>query len=601
MFFKKRKPRKRKTKKKISFKYNLKIYWEFLKKYKLLFFTLLVVSLILEGMGVSEKFIFKMFVDKGTEFSNKIISFEVFVNLLIILAIVFLVITISRVVLRWLYIHMINHLDANLILNLKRKFFNHIIHLSHEFHTTHKSGTLISRLIRGARAIERMTDLLLFNFSSFIFRLIIVLGSLVYFDFLSAIVVLVTTFSFVFYNLLINSLQQTSRLMAIRKEDKEKGYISDTVTNIDSIKYFGKENLIEKRFGRLNILVKLANIKNWNFFRWLNSGEVLIIGIGTFFVVYFPIMKFLNGDIKLGTLVFIYTIYSELIGALFWFVHGIRDFYRTMSDFEDLFKYYKIENEIKDKPNAKKLKIKKGKIEFKNITFRYKKRKILDNFSLKIPANKKYALVGLSGSGKTTLIKLLYRFYDPDEGKILIDGRDIREFKKESLRSEFSIVPQECVLFDDTIYNNIKFSNPKASYKDVKKAMKFAQLDRIVGILPKGDKTIVGERGIKLSGGEKQRVSIARALIANKKVLVLDEATSSLDSETERDIQRDLQSLMKGKTCIIIAHRLSTIMNADRIIVIDKGKIVQEGTHKELIKKKGIYRKLWNLQKGGYL
>jgi len=233
--------------------------------------------------------------------------------------------------------------------------------------------------------------------------------------------------------------------------------------------------------------------------------------------------------------------------------------------------------------------------------FKYHKRKIFNKFNLKIPANKKVAFVGHSGCGKTTLVKLLYRFYDIENGQILIDNKDIRDVKQESLREEMSMVPQEAVLFDDTIYNNVAFSNPKASKQEVLRAMRFAQLDKVVKDFPDKEKTIVGERGVKLSGGEKQRVSIARAILANKKILVLDEATSSLDSETEHEIQRDLEKLMQGRTSIIIAHRLSTIMHADMIIVLQKGKIVQTGTHRQLITKSGEYKKLWNLQKGGYI
>lgn len=598
MFFRKK---KKKRKEKIDFKYNLKIYWSLLRDYKFLFVFILVLGLLLEGAFVVDKFIFKVLIDKGTAFVGKTISSSAFIEILIMVVVIFSILVISRTILKWIKIHFINRLDADLILNLKKKFFNHLIYLSHEFHTSHKSGALISRLIRGGRAIERMTDLVVFNFSSFIFQLVIATGSILYFDLAPALAIFVMAVVFIFYNLLINSLQQTSRLMANRKEDSEKANISDIFANVDSIKYFGKENFIKRKFGKLSALVKLANIKNWNYFRWLDAGETFIIGVGTFFVVYFPIVKLLAGEMSLGTLVFIYTVFGSLVSHLFWFVHGIRDFYRTMSDFESLFQYYKIENEIKDVPSAKEFKVKKGKIEFKNITFAYKKRKILDDFNLVVPPNKKYALIGLSGAGKSTVIKLLYRLYDLEQGEILIDDKDIRSFKQESLREGLSIVPQECVLFDDTIYNNIKFSNPKASEKEIKAAMKFSQLDKIIGILPKGIKTIVGERGVKLSGGEKQRVSIARALLANKKILVLDEATSSLDSKTEYEIQRDLQELMKGRTSIIIAHRLSTIMKADKIIVIDEGKIVQQGTHRQLVKKKGIYRKLWKLQKGGYI
>ena len=245
--------------------------------------------------------------------------------------------------------------------------------------------------------------------------------------------------------------------------------------------------------------------------------------------------------------------------------------------------------------------IKSGEIEFKNVFFSYGNKKILDDFSLKIPEDKKIAFVGQSGSGKSTLVRLLYRLYDVNSGEILIDGKDIREFKQESLRGEMSIVPQDCILFDDTIYNNILFSNPSASKSEVMKAIKFAQLDKVIDQLPEKEDTIVGERGVKLSGGEKQRVSIARALLADKKILVLDEATSALDSETEYEIQKSLIDLMKGRTSIIIAHRLSTIMTADKIVVLKGGKIVQQGKHSELIEQPGEYRKLWNLQKGGYL
>jgi ATP-binding cassette subfamily B protein len=247
------------------------------------------------------------------------------------------------------------------------------------------------------------------------------------------------------------------------------------------------------------------------------------------------------------------------------------------------------------------LKVKKGEIVFDNVSFSYDKRKIFSNFSLKIQPGMKVALVGHSGSGKTTLVKLLYRFYDVNSGRILIDGKDIREFKQESLRSEMAIVPQECVLFDDTIYNNVAFSKPEASRKEVMQAIKFAQLDKIIKEFPYKENTIVGERGVKLSGGEKQRVSIARAILSNRKILVLDEATSSLDSETEFEIKRDLEKLMENRTSVIIAHRLSTIMKADVIVVLKKGEIVQVGNHNKLIAQFGEYKKLWNLQKGGYI
>jgi len=275
---------------------------------------------------------------------------------------------------------------------------------------------------------------------------------------------------------------------------------------------------------------------------------------------------------------------------LFSFVHGMRGFYRSMADFQALFEYMDYENEIKDASRAKNLVVRRGDIEFKNVEFHYtKKKRIFKNFNLKIKQREKVALVGPSGCGKSTLIRLLYRLYDPQDGAIYIDGKDLKQFKQESLRSELSIVPQECVLFDDTIYNNIAFSRPGATKKEVLQATHFGQLDRIIRDFSEGVNTIVGERGVRLSGGEKQRVSIARAILANKKVLILDEATSSLDSETEHEIQHDLDKLMEGRTSIIIAHRLSTIMKADKIIVMENGKITQIGTHNQLIKNPGTF------------
>jgi ABC-type multidrug transport system fused ATPase/permease subunit len=333
----------------------------------------------------------------------------------------------------------------------------------------------------------------------------------------------------------------------------------------------------------------------------MDSGQALIIGLGTLFLIFFTVQDFLANKITIGSLVFIFSTFGALTGPLFRFTWGMREFYQSMADFESLFKYGKIENEIKDPASGKKAKIQKGEIEIKNISFSYGKRKIFENLSLSIPKNKKIALVGPSGCGKTTLVKLIYRLYDVQVGKITIDGKDVKNFEQESYRSEMSIVPQDCALFDDTVYNNIAFSNPTASRKDVFAAIKFAQLDKIIEKFPQKENTVVGERGVKLSGGERQRVSIARAVLANKKVLVLDEATSSLDSETEHEIQKDLEILMKDRTSIIIAHRLSTIMKADTIVVMDKGKIVQMGNHEHLIKQEGLYKKLWQLQKGGYI
>jgi ATP-binding cassette subfamily B protein len=591
----------KKNKYKIDFKYNLSVFWSFLKNYKLLFLSLLFCVLLGQGKEILDKFLFKVIIDKGTEFVAGNLIREAFVNILIIIGSIFIGLTILGSFFSWIQCHLLTLLESKLIRDLKYKFFNHIISLDQRFHVTHKTGSLISRLMKGSGAIETITDVILYNFAPFIFQTIIASTSIIYFNWVSALTIFITASVFILFSFFMQRFQESSKIDLNKTEDLEKGITADFFTNISSIKYFGKENLIKTKYKKLVNSSTKKLIIYWNYFRTLRFGQTLILGIGTFFVIYFPLIQLLDGKMTLGTLTFIYTIYVGLLGQMFGFVSGIRNYYRSMADFQELFEYGKVKKEILDKPYAKNLEIKKGEIEFKNLFFNYGKRKIFEDFNLIIPANKKVALVGHSGCGKTTLIKLLYRFYDIEKGNILVDEKDIRDVKQESLRSEMSMVPQECILFDDTIYNNIAFSNPKASKEEVMKAIKFAQLEEIIKEFPDKEKTIVGERGVKLSGGEKQRVSIARAILANKKILVLDEATSALDSQTEYDIQKDLNNLMEGRTSIIIAHRLSTIMHADKIVVLKRGKIVQIGTHRQLINQRGEYRKLWDLQKGGYI
>lgn len=585
----------------LHMKYNLGIYWTLLKKYWVVFALLLSSILIVEAAQIADKLLFKILIDRSTEFVAQALEAHVFLSVLIALAIGYAGILVLRTAARWCESHFLVTLEVKMIRDLKVRFFNHILHLSYGFHTSHKTGSLISRLVRGGSAVERMTDVLAFNAAPLLFQLVVVGLSLSFFDRTSMLVMFVTTLLFIGVSYVVQRMQQRSNIRANLAEDIEKAHISDFFTNIDSIKYFGKEDLIKKKFARLTWKTQEAYRKNWQFFRWLGSLQHLIIGLGAVGILLTPLIRFYHGEMSLGTLVFIFTVYGNLIDPMFGFVGGMRGFYRSMADFDSLFQYGRFENEIKDQPHSQPLKITEGSIELRNLTFAYHKRPLFKNFNLAIRKHQKIALVGHSGCGKTTLVKLLYRLYDPQEGAVLIDGKDIRQFQQESVRSELSVVPQDCVLFDDTIYNNIAFSKPGASRAEVMQAMKFAQLDVLVKSFPRKEQTIVGERGVKLSGGEKQRVSIARAILANKKLLVLDEATSSLDSRTEHEIQRDLENLMKGRTTIIIAHRLSTVMKADVIVVLDRGKIVQMGNHRQLLQQRGLYRKFWNLQKGGYL
>lgn len=586
---------------KVDWRRNLSEYWGILKNYKGLLTILSVFVVTAELMQVVPKFLFKEVVDRGTLFANGSLGAEEISFILVVLAVIYLLSQAVEVVSHWLKSRVLAKLEVQMITDLKMKYFGHILKLDHSFHTTNKTGSLISRMTRGAGAIERMTDTFILSFAPMILQLIIVSISLAYFEISSIFVIGTVVVCFVGFSAFVQRKQNIARILENRAEDGEKANISDVFSNVDSVKYFGKEGLIIRIFSGLAKKTERAHFNSWSYYAWMEAGQIAIISIGTIMLLLFPILKFLDGALSLGEIVFIYTIYGNLMGPMWGFVSGMRGYYRSMTDFQSLFDYGEIGSKINDKKGAKSIKIKKGKIEFRDVEFGYKKRRIFRNFNLNIGKNKKFAFVGHSGCGKSTLVNLLYRFYDVERGAILIDDIDVRDIKQESLRAEMAIVPQECVLFDDSIWNNIKFSNPKASPEEIKKAIRFAQLDKIIREMPQKEKTIVGERGVKLSGGEKQRVSIARAILADKKILVLDEATSALDSETEFEIQKDLAKLMEGRTSIIIAHRLSTIMHADLIVVMKRGKIVEMGTHLALLRKKGEYCRLWKLQRGGYI
>ncbi len=585
----------------IDFKFNIRMYFSFISKYRGLFLFVVGVAFLVEILAIVPSFIFKYLIDGATSFISGGISKPEFFNVLVILGALSAADIVLRSVLRWVHVHFINRLSGNLMRDVKRKFFNHVIGLSYRFHTSNKTGALISRIIRGAGAVEGMTDMIIFNVLPTVFGLLSISTIIFYFNKITAGVLLFFSALFIGFTLFMQNKQKKANMLSNNASDFEKANISDFLTNIASIKYFGKQKAVRSRFKEITKKTLKAGLYHWDYFRWSSSGQMIIIGLAGTLLLFIPAFELWNGRMGIGTLTLIYTATGRVTGQLYSFVWAIRGFYRSMADFESLFQYSKEKNEIQDKKEAKEYRIMDGRLHFKNVWFKYYDKWVFKDFDISVSKGKKIAIVGHSGSGKSTLIKLLYRLYDVDKGAILIDDHDIRDFKKESLRAQMSIVPQEAILFDDTIYNNIAFSKPQAKRKDVLKAMSLAQLEKIVRTFPKKEKTIVGERGVKLSGGEKQRVSIARAILANKKILVLDEATSSLDSETENEIQKALEVLLQGKTSIIIAHRLSTIMKADMIVVMDKGRIVQTGTHTNLISQDGLYKSLWNLQKGGYI
>ncbi len=593
----------------VDLKFNLRTLWKFLRKYKPLMWGILVVSLLIELASIFDSFLFKYLVDKATLFTDKALPSETFATIIIIAVVVYICVSIVKSISWFFKIRFINVLDGSLMRDIEKKSFDHIINLSYRFHSNKKTGSIISQFTRGVSKVESFVDAFVFNFIPIAFRLILSTGFILYFDVRTALAVVVMSIVFIIIGVTITNKQKIPQSVANYREDLLKQNLSDVFLNIETVKYFAKEKRTYKYFGHLSNRLRAARLYFWNFFSWHAALQTLVIGLGLSAVFYFSFTGFRQGNITLGSITFIYASVFKLLPLLFGLMHGYREYVRAIVDVDALFNMFKEENEVADLPASKKLSVDKGEIDFDHVSFAYpqtgkssRKDRVLKDFDLKVKANKKVALVGPSGSGKTTIIKLLYRLYDLPEGKISIDGHDISSVTQRSLRNAMSIVPQEPLLFDNSIFFNVAYANPNATEKQVWKAIRFAQLDKFIKRLPYKENTIVGERGVKLSGGEKQRVSIARAILADKKILVLDEATSALDSETEMEIQKDLDKLMQGRTSIIIAHRLSTIMKADVIVVMDKGKIVEIGNHKELTNKHGgLYRRLWRLQQGGML
>ncbi|HLD72142.1 MAG TPA: ABC transporter ATP-binding protein [Candidatus Nanoarchaeia archaeon] len=592
---------------KIDLKYNLKTLWGFVKKYRWSFYGLIFLMLLNEIFAFLDNFAFKYLVDKGTLFSQGNLSPETLWEILLIIVFLFILLKIISALFWFITLRVVNLMEAKVMNDIEKKSFWHILTLSYRFHLNKRTGSLISQFTRGVNKVEAFGDAIIFNFIPVFFRILLSVGVIFYFDIATSLVVLITCVLFAMVGIYFTNLQKVPQNIANYHEDNLKQNLSDVFQNIETVKYFAKEKDTYHYFSTLSEKLKVARNKFWNYFSWLSAIDTLVLGLGIAAIFYFSFTGLMQGRISLGSITLIYAAVWRLIPMLFNLMHGYRQFIRSSVDVDALFQMFKEENEVIDLPEAKKLQVAQGKIEFKNVSFAYPasgrdNRTVIKNFSHILKPNTKVALVGPSGGGKTTVIKLLYRLFDLPEGQILIDEQDIHQVAQESLRNSISVVPQEPILFDNTLWFNIAYANPRAGKRKVWQAIRFAQLDKFIAQLPKKEKTIVGERGVKLSGGEKQRVSIARAILADKKILVLDEATSALDSETEKEIQACLEKLMKNRTTIMIAHRLSTIMKADEIIVLDQGRIVEIGTHDQLANKQGgLYQRLWGLQRGGRL
>ncbi|MEI7741162.1 MAG: ABC transporter ATP-binding protein [bacterium] len=485
--------------------------------------------------------------------------------------------------------------------DLQQTGFENMIGHSHDFFSNAFSGSLVRRISRVGRAFEGVMDELFANLWPT--ALVIVAALFGLYSRFPSLAYIFAAFIVVFIVLNYLATMWKMKLDVLRSEmdSKVTGTISDAISNSSAVKQYSGE-LFEARLIR-NVLNAWSDLytRGWRRGEYVTAVQAFAMTVINIGIMWYSVNLWVSGRLSIGDLVLIQSYLGMVMDKLWNISRSFRKVYESLADAREMVEIINTEYEVKDAQDVKKLAVKAGAIEFQNVGFGFKEgRKILKDFSLAIKPGEKVALVGPSGAGKSTVTKLLFRLYDIQKGQIMIDGQDIAQVTQKSLRENIALVPQEPALFHRTLRDNIRYGRRNATDKEIIEAAKKAHCHEFISKLKDGYDTFVGERGIKLSGGERQRVAIARAILKDAPILVLDEATSSLDSESERLIQDALHELMKGKTSIVIAHRLSTVMEMDRIIVVENGEVKATGTHDELLGEKGMYRKLWNIQVGGY-
>ena len=479
------------------------------------------------------------------------------------------------------------------------KVLTHLHKMSLRFHLERQTGSIIRDLERGTQSLSSLINYMIFIILPTIIEVLLVGFILILtYDINFALITFSTIIVYILFTLKVTNWRMSFR-HDMNKFDSEANSIAvDSLLNYETVKYFNNEKFEIKRFS--NILFKWENsaMQSMTTMSLLNFGQAFIITIGVTLIMIEASMGVITGAITLGDLVLVNALMLQLFVPLNTLGIVYRQIIYALADMDMLVKLLEKDIEITDKKNSKDLKVTFGNIKFDNVSFSYNEnRKILKNVSLNVPSGKKIAIVGPSGAGKSTLGRLLFRFYDSSQGRILIDDQNINNCTQSSLRKNIAVVPQDTVLFNESIYFNIKYAKNSASKDDVVKAAKMANIHDFINSLPDKYNTIVGERGLKLSGGEKQRVAIARAVLKSPKIILFDEATSSLDSNSENKILQSMKEVSKNITSLIIAHRLSTIKDADNIYVLNEGQIIESGNHDYLLSLKGTYSQMWNLQK----
>lgn len=481
---------------------------------------------------------------------------------------------------------------------LSNQVLEHLHNLSLRFHLDRKTGAISRDLERGTRSVSTMMNFMVFSFIPiFVEFSLVAIILLTNYDGIFALVTFGTIVFYALFTVAISNWRINYRHTMNRLDSEANTHAFDSLINYETVKYFNNEALELGRYDKTLSEWEGMAVKSQTSMSLLNFGQSAIIAVGVTIIMFFASSQVVEDRMSIGDLVMVNAFMLQLFIPLGALGMIYRQFKYTLADMDLVFKLLSQTPEIQDSKMAKVLDIDKGEVRFNNVHFGYQEdRKILKGIDFTVPAGKTVAVVGHSGAGKSTLARLLFRFYDVSEGQVLIDGVDVKAVTQNSLRKLIGIVPQDTVLFNDTIHYNIQYGNLNASDAEVKEAAAMAHIDEFIESLPDAWETRVGERGLKLSGGEKQRVAIARAILKRPSILVFDEATSSLDSTTEQAIQRTLKQISASTTTLIVAHRLSTVVDADEILVMGKGNIIERGSHSELIQKDGEYRRMWDLQ-----